>query len=138
METGYREGYTQGVADGLSKVNIQYTYHAHTGNAGTTANGCYTAPVYHTHISSCYSKCGGSVSVIYHDNSNNTYVLSCSKCGRESSIDKAIYWEQTNGDLVSICNQSKLSCKKTTSVIEKYTLGCGKTTETIESATIIY
>ena len=63
MESEYLKGYTQGVADGLSKVNVQYTYHVHEGNASTTANGCYITPIYHNHSSSCYVRCNGPMYV---------------------------------------------------------------------------
>lgn len=127
MESGYRQGYTQGVADGLSKVNIQYTYHVHQGTEGTTANGCYTKPVYHTH-SSCYRVCGGHQYTI---STHSSYIMvRCESCGAETKEIK---------DYNSfICGQAVLKCGKTTSTVEKYTLGCGKTEDTIESATIIY
>lgn len=144
-EQGYRAGYTQGVADGLSKVNIQYTYHVHEGSSGETANGCYTMPQYHVHSAyggSCYSP-------IYHWHGTNGCKYEegwkcdrCIVCRTNGCVDLCggscgpyYYWSCgiSEGQVTGY----SISCGLTNAIIG-YSLGCGKTTTTIESATIIY
>lgn len=128
MESGYRQGYTQGIADGLSKVNVQYTYHKHTGNS-STYGGCYTKTIYHSHSSTCYTQCTGSVGMV--SESGGWYYYRCDKCGNNTS-------GTTEFNYKFACTNKILSCTKTTSTVERYNLGCGKTTDTIESVTIKY
>ena len=122
-----------GKQDSVSNLNIIYTYHEHEGISDTTANGCYTTPVYHSHESSCYVTCTGTMVRVdsYKAGYPETtfYVLKCNKCGAEdtgtSKNDKPCYIKTTN-------------CGKNTNTLDHYSLGCGKTEDTIESATIIY
>ena len=113
MESGYRQGYTQGVADGLSKVNVQYTYHEHIGDK-TNGGGCYTAP----NMVNLY--CTGYIRDEFDEN-GGTHIGTCNKCGST---------QFTTGG--KTCNRLLGTTQ------EGYTIGCGKTEETIESATIIY
>lgn len=144
VEQGYRKGYTQGVADGLSKVNIQYTYHNHEGSEGTAANGCYTTAVCHSHISSCYARCNGPMYVTKKGTQNSggswDAPIQCDWCGGGDTWTAAAQQQHVGQEFPRYrCQRvTGYSCGKTTSTVEKYTLGCGKTTETIESATIIY
>ena len=111
----------------LDNLDVQYTYHVHEGSAGTTANGCYTLPVYHAHSNSCYKTCGGKQTIV---SSNSSYMkVKCTSCGDTSN-------EDPDYD-VFICGVTTLICNKA-GTISSYKLGCGKTIETIESATIIY
>lgn len=121
MENGYRQGYTEGVADGLSKVNVVYTYHAHEGNS-SAVGGCY----------------GNKSEIRY----NYTY------CSCPDADD--LYWPSWAGrPICGLCDHPSdthsgtgSKCGAVTSQTP-YTynyigLTCGKTEETIESATIIY
>lgn len=123
VEQGYRSGYTQGVADGLSKVNIQYTYHEHIGSAGTTANGCYTSasstPQYGTHKE--YLPTGAI----------NAYICQYCSCTMR-------YMNEANYQWVTKATEKETCTKNIIGYNYIYSLGCGKTTNTIESATIIY
>lgn len=107
---GYNEGYTQGVADALNKVNIKYSYHSHIGN-NSSVGGCYgkltgKTPIYCGCDNYAYDQDGnGSTrcAFCYHNHGGD-------ECNAVISYDSYTYI-----DLV-----------------------CGKTTKTIESATIVY
>lgn len=129
----------------LSNLQVSYTYHIHEGNVGTTANGCYTKAVYHTHTGSsasgngCYTNAITCTSTFTYQSSyfnqaqnHQVWTWICNGCGRGVTT-----WDSSNP---GVCNYTyySLGCGKSTSTIEKYSLGCGKTTETIDSATIIY
>lgn len=165
------EGYNQGYADGLEKaldnVEIQYTYHSHTGTV-SGGGGCYTVPIYkqhvhtdacyayttHKHTSSCISKttsytktCGCSSSYSY------DYVA-CPSCGHGHPHDMT--GQHCNKEVGTGYNYEygkcdhalndgySLVCGKTAGQryssegIESYALGCEKTTSSIDSATIVF
>lgn len=126
-EQGYREGYTQGIADGLSKVNVQYTYHVHAGTAGETANGCYTNPIMKQVISH------------YEDERYHPTVRDDDGDGEEHCPNCNIL-VQTGGFGSKTCFNCYVTVKNPVyiSVVDYYDLGCGKTEDTIETATIIY
>ena len=107
---GYKEGYTQGVADALGKANIVYSYHSHVGDS-SSVGGCYgnltgTRPVY----------CGCN-SYIYDKDENGH--SRCANCYHNHGGDK---------------------CDAVSSYTSYTYVGlvCGKTEQTIESATIVY
>lgn len=107
---GYNEGYTQGAADALGKVNIQYSYHSHVGNS-SSVGGCYgnltgTRPVY----------CGCDSYIYDKDENGHTR---CANCYH---------------------NHGGNTCNAVRSYTTYTYIGliCGKTEQTIESATIIY
>ena len=133
MEAGYREGYTQGIADGLSKVNVQYNYHVHEGNE-LMEGGCYITPVYHAHNSSCsYTTSYPGTRKWQNFMSGSTaYKWTCTNCGE-------VGYAPEKGQEIpcSFCAVRNYTCGKE-NTIERYSLGCGKTEDTIESATIIY
>lgn len=129
LEQGYREGYTKGIADGLSKVKVQYVYHVHTGNAAE-GGGCYTSPIYHTHSGACYvegehnSSCPSHIAFHPYD------------CGSVHDWDGDGHG--CDGFILYDCGgHSVLSCSLGNTILG-YSLGCGKTEETIETATIFY
>lgn len=107
-QNGYNEGYTQGIADGLSKVNIQYTYHVHEGNS-SAVGGCYGNC---TGYSPVYCECWGWVGGSY----------GCDNCHHALGMHGSGYCT----GIVSNNPYTYIG------------LVCGKTTDTIESATIIY
>ena len=119
IEQGYRAGYTQGIADGLSKVNVQYTYHVHEGNT-TDGGACYTSYTYTVN--------GGSHNIVgtgKYSGSNEYY--QCVYCGKgEYSCNIPKYFNPNE------------ACSKNIIYMTGYQLGCGKTENTIESATIIF
>ena len=120
----------------LDTLEIQYTYHVHEGSEGTNENGCYTTPVYHSHMTSCYTTCPGTA--IVHNGTVTDcarWQVTCNICGTTG-----YRWDPNKNYVPSNepCTYTYLICGKTTSTIEEYVLGCGKTTDTIESATIIY
>ncbi len=136
----YNFAYTQGIADGLSKADVKYIYHEHSGDS-TTGTGCYTSPIYHTHTNSCYTTSGyncGPVNKVRgpYKNASGTdeYQYSCSACGRAFYLcdggSMAGSWHYVSSKV--------LSCGKTTTTIDSYSLGCGKTEESIESAIITF
>ena len=123
------------MAEVLDNLDVQYTYHVHEGSEGITANGCYTAPVYHAHSNSCYSSCNGSwkYSSSFNEDGETYYRVKCSGCG---GADTFIKHEWESGKIYS-CRTRILTCNKT-GFIENYVLGCGKDETTIESVTILY
>lgn len=136
----YNFAYTQGIADGLSKVDVKYIYHEHSGDS-TIGTGCYTNPVYHTHTNSCYTTSGyncGPRKLVRGPYTNASgspeYQYKCSACGRD--------WYMCDGGSGSgsyhYVSSKVLSCEKTTTTIESYLLSCGKTQESIESAIICF
>lgn len=138
----YAQGWVDGKQDSMDNLNIVYTYHVHEGSAGVTANGCYTTPIYHSHISTCYSEektCYATPSERYID--GRTWIgYDHSACG--ASWD-GVDWKDGSSGYNSSYNAyshtyKNLICNKTNSTIDDYVLGCGKTEDTIESATIIY
>lgn len=112
-------------------------------------SGCYTIPVYHTHISACYTtkSCGGSVSKKY----KNSY---CNGCGsiNTSYTDRnccAVHgcsFEAPNSTwpsgcmhcycpssyVCSSCGRDYGSTYTTTCNATISVLSCGKATDTIE------
>ena len=134
----YVQGWLDGKQDILGNLNIVYTYHEHIGSAGTTANGCYTTPVFHTHADACYSYCSGKLVFDRQAESPQGTPEGHYHC---SICNKGFYYGSpyhTGSAAGLTCNDKKLTCSKTTSTIDKYSLGCDKTEDTIESATIIY
>jgi len=112
VEQGYREGYTQGIADGLSKANIQYTYHEHTGNS--------------SEVGGCYGNCTGYEVVTCTCKSYAYSDYGCAYCNHAVGMHSI--------------NTYGTWCTAIVNRIPYTYIGlvCGKTTETIESATIIY
>ena len=121
----------------MDNLNIVYNYHEHEGSEDSTANGCYTKAVYHSHTSSCYKYCSGVW--VYRGKEEDSHgtkqgVYTCSVCGHEYRAG-APYID--GGGAGQSCGQRSLNCSRG-GTIETYKLGCGKTEDTIESATIIY
>ena len=108
-QNGYNEGYTQGIADSLSKVEVQYTYHQHI-NSSTQNGGCYGL------VSGIKPVMCGCTQYAYTDVLGGP---TCANCWHNHGSNKC-------GATVS--NQE----------YEYLGYVCGKTEETIESATIIY
>ena len=164
---GYNDGYA---ARNTSTASISYTYHHHcvsgnnihvndssstSGNtyadnySSSTSGGCFTqaVPHYHSHVSSCYSTCGGATSKDYipasggyingvwysgDGSGEGDYVRVCSKCGNVSG--------RGDGSGEKVCTQKVLTCGKTTSTVESYTYtrSCGLTANEIVQAVINY
>ena len=127
-EQGYRAGYTQGIADGLSKVNVQYTYHVHTGNS-STGSGCYTIPITNWNTENCSHPLQ---SMTYESNIGKWVGIYSSGSSRYCP-DSSIRREWTSQQYGTFGHRVN-----TTQYISGYNLGCGKNENTIESATIIY
>lgn len=110
-EIGYRQGYSQGVAEALNKVNVVYTYHEHVGSSNVEG-GCYG---YLTGTQPVLCGCNSYVWADYDGNGTAT----CANCWHNhgSRTCDAVETYQTYGYIGLICN---------------------KTTDTIESATIQY
>lgn len=147
------------MAEALDNLQVQYTYHVHTGSAGTTANGCYTKPSYHVHTGNS-STYGGCYTTVVSDNptlgNHNTtggYNMNgggsmecCVLCGATLTFGDANFNTHYTEAFGKGCPKNIVkhnytygpSCGKTTNTVEGYVLGCGKTTDTIESATIIF
>ena len=103
---GYNAGYSKGAADALGKVNIVYTYHAHSGNQ-SQIGGCYgnktgTRPIIcgcehyaydkdengHTRCANCYHNHGGDTCDAVRGYQPYTYIgLVCGKT--EATIESA-------------------------------------------------
>jgi len=95
--------------------------------------GCYTKPVYHSHVSTCLgttsSICGCNRDIGWHEVPNNgSPYPACSACGH--------YYHQSS--VCSFPKQTSYYKCGLDNTIESYDLGCGKTEQTIESATIKY
>ena len=122
----YAQGVVDGMAQALDNLNIQYTYHSHSGTADNGL-GCYTIPIRHTHENSCYTTVYG----VYEKTSDWTGSVydRCTRCGDTQGVGL---------EGVTHCYGTNLTCTIDTTIISGYSLGCGKTEETIESATIIY
>ena len=114
-------------------IQITANYHKHIGNS-SEGGGCYGTPIYHSHTSSCYTskKCSGTWRIVSGPNNVNDYLYRCSNCGASS-------WS-AGGQGSWACDRrvSTLTCKVSTSTIERYELNCGKTETTIEGYTITY
>lgn len=113
----------------MENIDIQYTYHEHQGEPSING-GCYTTPVYHSHVSNCYSKCTGTLYSL--NNTGTETQWRCPKCdwkGYRSNSSGTKYGDP--------CPTSVISCSLTGTIIA-YDIGCGKTTDTVESATIIF
>ena len=123
MDSGDREGYSQGYAEGMTNAmdnfNIVYTYHEHEGSEGTEANGCYTTA---NNILTGYGTHNLRATNEYYD---VHMWMECIYCGGR--------WLNCN-----IPQYYNPTCDKQPQYNTTYTLGCGKTEETIESVTIIY
>jgi len=109
---GYNEGYTKGAADALGKININYTYHRHTGNT-SQVGGCYGILV-GTRPNIC-----GCNNYIYEILPGYEGHPTCGNC----------YHNHGSKTCDAVDGYSRY---------EYIGLNCGKTEETIESATIIY
>lgn len=137
----YNFAYTQGIADGLSKANVKYIYHEHSGDS-TTGTGCYTVAEYHKHTDSCYKtvqtgtrKCG---TWNCYSNDGSTQHFRCSGCGAtatQHADTSSSGWGM--GDHMVPTYSKQLNCTKGNEIIG-YQLGCGKTEESIESAIITF
>ena len=114
-------------------IQITANYHTHIGDS-TSGGGCYETPIYHSHVSSCYTstKCPGTWRIISGPNEVNDYLYRCSSCGASS-------WS-TGGQGTWACDRkvSTLTCKISTSTIEGYNLSCGKEETTVEKYIINY
>ena len=128
----------------LDNLDVQYTYHVHEGSASTTANGCYTTAVYHSHVTACYVEATGSIGQLrsYADSGIYAYTYGCNRCNTETGWIRGntIEGEHTETGKLSgthYCGYMITTCGKE-NTIEKYTLGCGKTEDTVESVTITY
>ena len=107
----YNRGYADGYANSLDSVTISYTYHEHTGSSAE-GTGCYTNPIYHTHINSCHRQvwCGNPYSYDAGTHWVTDYHGTCPGCGKD--ICRA--WEAGYGSCPScvVCGKS--------GTIEKY------------------
>ena len=112
------------MAQALDNLDVQYTYHVHEGNEGSTANGCYTNAV-HTYESYTY-QCPGTNTILRTSDGNHAGSAgkyNCDAyCGNFGNYGKKCTATRTGTRIVSTT----------------YSLGCGKTEDTIESVTIIY
>lgn len=136
----YASGVVDGLAQALDNLEVQYTYHIHEGSEGTTANGCYITPVYHSHVSSCYSSHTSSWMHTGEHVQTGTEgqwacQYQCSICGQRYSQNNN---QGSHSTKPPTKTHSTLICTKSTSTIDNYTLGCGKNEGDIESAIIIY
>ena len=127
----YNKAYTQGIADGLSKVNVNYVYHQHVDGNGSvitsstisTKGGCFTTS---TPIQETIQVSRSKVAYDPGCNQDNSWGY-CSRCGE-------IYtgWKRPGE------SWSSSTVSHTHTIGYAYAPGCGKTTSTIESAVISY
>ena len=108
-DNGYKEGYSQGVADSLGKANIVYQYHKHEGN-GNTVGGCYGNLTQEKPV-----KCGCSSYSYTQINGQST----CGNCAHNHGSSQCSY-------VVNYTTENYIG------------VVCGKTPKTIESVTIVY
>lgn len=133
-----------GMQQALDNLEVSYTYHEHEGSEGSTANGCYTQAVYHSHLSTCYQAATGSLYWENHyrdDQGNWCNRYYCNTCGAftgQQGVSNGSGFKSGQLEGIHQCGYTIAVCGKSTDTIESYTLGCGKTDETIESVTIIY
>lgn len=130
-------------------IIVEAKYHVHTGSS-SSSGGCYTAPIYHSHSSSCpTTKCGRSCNIYVSTNTVNcpgcktavqerkTYKCSlghylttssgsCSNCGLKSAANY--------GDA---CKINIYSCNLSGKVVG-YNTACGKNETTQEGYTVNY
>lgn len=133
----YSQGFVDGQQNAAGNLNIEYTYHVHQGSEGSTANGCYTKAVYHSHGSNCYCNGQYTYNGVYVGNcslqDDKIYPITCNKCGQYQQ-----WYGRDMGRYGAYSPCGAFICSKSTTTPISYTLGCGKTEETIESAKIIY
>ena len=106
----YAQGVVDGLVENLDNLEVQYTYHVHSGDT-INGGGCYSTP----NMVNVY--CNTTV----HDSSNGTET--CDRCGK--------FYSGQVGFTIT-CNNVIGQTQ------DGYILGCGKSEETVESATIIY
>ena len=115
----YAQGVVDGMANALDNLDVQYTYHVHSGDA-STIGGCYGNITkqcpgrYITTKESWFNRCWWSV-------------ITCNSCG--------VSWTNEDGDYAYKAGSDRGKCTRAVSGIG---LSCGKTEQTIASATIIY
>ena len=147
-ERAYQSGIEDGAAGNGEEVDIQYTYHAHTGNSGkdpipdgdvyysnTNPDGCYTAAG-HTHnmAGTCTTKqvsqrqeCGCRLKYNEHLNGDNCYVCHHSHFGRDG-----VYPAYCNFPVTRTITE--YTCGSPTNTWE---IGCNKKAGQIVSAEVI-
>lgn len=140
----YNKAYTQGIADGLSKVNVSYVYHKHIDGNGnlsssvlyttTDPGGCYVSAG-HTHNKT--GTCGTAYSYQSHDAwgritdnySGSAAHQVCKGCGRGGYS-----WDNFNWG--AQCPTPVGSYYTCGNQINTWKIGCGKTENSIEQAII--
>ncbi len=128
----YSQGWIDGQKNAIQNLNITYTYHTHEGEAAA-GTGCYTVPVYHSHINTCLgtttNSCGCTTDRGWHEVPNNgSPYPACDHCGH-------FYHQSSPCGFGTTTSYYKCGLDQ---AIEGYSLGCGKTEQTIETATIKY
>lgn len=118
-------------------------YHTHTGDS-VNGGGCYTAPVTHTHNSSCYTEGSHNSSCPSH---TEFHSYDCGSvhdwdgdghgCDGFVAYDCDGHWELSCGLGNAIIGYS-LNCGKSTSTIEYYIPSCGFSDGQIIGAHIVY
>ena len=127
-----------GFENATENIDIQYTYHEHTGTS-STKGGCYTVDV----------ACGGTKDLKLNSPScyNGRSWGNCHTSSGYVCSTHGCYYDSSKGQMNCKC-PGHYECKSCgavhdslygiCNVTRSYTVGCGKTTDTIESATIIF
>lgn len=108
-ENGYRDGYSQGIADSINKANIVYQYHQHEGNKNS--------------VGGCYGNLTGQKPI---------------KCGCNSYSYTQINGQATCSNCIHNHGSAECSYVTGYEDYTYIGLVCGKNKNTIESATIVY
>ena len=124
-DANYHKGYIDGFAEAEAGMNIEYTYHTHTGSS-SEGTGCYTTPVYHKHVESCYNHETRPAGA---HKQGDLYI--CNGCGTVLGTSD---W---GGNHCQSTVRTSLKCGKS-NTIESYSIGCGMAEGDIESATITF
>lgn len=155
----YREGLKQ-AGDRLAKgtAHVEYVYHKHVDKDGkevsfanaasykqSTAGGCFSKPVYHTHTSSCYKTTTQSYTAGMrydgHTYGDGTWYRTayCTDCGNQIFITGSSGGWGTDAPHTHTRNVQTLICtKSTTADIDYYALSCEKTATSIDSGYIVW
>lgn len=130
----YNKGYTDGFAEKLDGLSIEYIYHEHVGDS-SVQGGCYTVEQKHYGVS--YNT--------YFDNARETKIINgqvytflgvgCRDCGK----DYVTNWCEETQPEYSVRGPypAHVNCPGVL-LPSTWDLGCGKSTWTIESAVIVF
>ncbi len=126
-----------------SPIELTQEKHFHTGDT-SAGGGCYTKPKYHSHTSTCNSKCHVWASGCQGGGSTQDDKILCPvhehhySCGRGDV--QVIYKHQKSEPHKGqySYDHDYISCGKSTSTIESYELNCGYEDEQVTKSIIKY